>query len=93
MFAGLSRPRCSRARTTSRETAGCLALAGARARRRRRRIGQVVQAAAAALPSRGLALGCRDADLGMIYRVLYEGVTPKVAVQSLMQRTVKSEQD
>jgi glycerol-3-phosphate dehydrogenase len=29
----------------------------------------------------------------MIYRVLYEGVTPKVAVQSLMQRTVKSEQD
>jgi len=28
-----------------------------------------------------------------IYRVLYEGVTPKVAVQTLMQRTVKAEQD
>jgi glycerol-3-phosphate dehydrogenase (NAD(P)+) len=28
-----------------------------------------------------------------IYRVLYEGVTPKIAVQNLMKRTIKAEQD
>ena len=28
-----------------------------------------------------------------IYRVLYENVSPKVAVQALMQRAVRAEQD
>jgi glycerol-3-phosphate dehydrogenase (NAD(P)+) len=58
-------------------------------------IGQVVEGVLAARAVRDVA---RRSAVEMpiteqIYRVLYENVTPKVAVQSLMQRAVRSEQD
>jgi glycerol-3-phosphate dehydrogenase (NAD(P)+) len=57
-------------------------------------IGQVVEGVLAARAVHRVARrsGVEMPISEQIYRVLYEGVTPKVAVQSLMQRTVKSEQ-
>jgi glycerol-3-phosphate dehydrogenase (NAD(P)+) len=58
-------------------------------------IGQVVEGVLAARAVRDVA---RKSSVEMpiteqIYRVLYENVTARVAVQSLMQRAVRSEQD
>jgi len=57
-------------------------------------IGQVVEGVLAARAVHRVARrsGVEMPISEQIYRVLYEGVTPKVAVQALMQRTVKSEQ-
>jgi glycerol-3-phosphate dehydrogenase (NAD(P)+) len=58
-------------------------------------IGQVVEGVLAARAVRGVAQRQRVEMpiTEQIYRVLYEGVTPKDAVQSLMQRAVRAEQD
>jgi glycerol-3-phosphate dehydrogenase (NAD(P)+) len=58
-------------------------------------IGQVVEGVPAAKAVRAVALrsGVEMPITEQIYRVLYEGVTPQLAVRSLMQRSVKAEQD
>jgi glycerol-3-phosphate dehydrogenase (NAD(P)+) len=58
-------------------------------------IDQVVEGVPAAKAVRAVALrsGVEMPITEQIYRVLYEGVTPQLAVRSLMQRSVKAEQD
>jgi glycerol-3-phosphate dehydrogenase (NAD(P)+) len=58
-------------------------------------IGQVVEGVLAARAVRSVArrLGVEMPITEQIYRVLYEGATPKEAVQNLMQRAIRSEQD
>jgi glycerol-3-phosphate dehydrogenase (NAD(P)+) len=73
-----------------------LALArGASAAETQAEIGQVVEGVLAARAVRTVAQRC-GVEMPIseqIYRVLYEGVTPKEAVRNLMTRSVKPEQD
>jgi glycerol-3-phosphate dehydrogenase (NAD(P)+) len=57
-------------------------------------IDQVVEGVPAAKAVRAVALrsGVEMPITEQIYRVLYDGVTPQLAVRSLMQRSVKAEQ-